>query len=82
MGRWTNDYKEFLLKLQHEGKIIDFKENHSTSSVTFTVNVKSVQLDKIVKTTGLEKFFKLDSYLPLTNMHAFDSFERITKVRR
>lgn len=71
VGKWTNDYKEFLLKMQKNGDIESFIENHTTTTVSFIINMKSVQLSRMKK-TGLEKVFKLDSSMSLNNMHAFD----------
>jgi len=71
VGRWTNDYKAHLVKMQGKGEIQSFVEDHTTSTVSFTVTMKSVQLVRMVK-SGLEKVFKLESNLPITNMHAFD----------
>lgn len=57
--------------MEKNGEIESFVENHTTSSVSFTVNMKSVQLARMKK-AGLEKVFKLDSTMSLNNMHAFD----------
>ena len=78
VGRWTNDYKELLSKMLGKGEIQGFVENHSTNSVSFTVEMKSVQLKRMEK-TGLEQVFKLESNLPMTNMHAFDPERNVKK---
>ena len=78
VGRWTNDYKTLLLRMRDKGEIQSFKENHTTTSVSFTVILKSVQLDRMVK-SGLHKSFRLISALPATNMHAFDQNNIIRK---
>lgn len=64
--------------MQKKGEIESFVENHTTSTVSFTVNMKSVQLSRMKK-TGLEKVFKLDSNLSLNNMHAFDDMNTIRR---
>mmetsp|Transcript_31959 Transcript_31959/g.95704 ORF Transcript_31959/g.95704 Transcript_31959/m.95704 type:complete len:1312 (-) Transcript_31959:14-3949(-) len=78
LGRWTTDYKNHLLKMRDRGEIQSFVENHTTSSVAFTVNLKSVQLTRMVK-SGLHKAFKLESIMSCTNMHAFDGNNVIQK---
>jgi len=78
VGKWTNDYKKHLIAMQSKGEIESFVENHTTSSASFIVTMKSVQLNRMMK-TGLEKVFKLQSSLPLTNMHAFDANSSIQK---
>lgn len=64
--------------MQSKGEIESFVENHTTSSASFIVTMKSIQLKRMMK-TGLEKVFKLQSNLPLTNMHAFDANSSIQK---
>lgn len=76
VGRWTNDYKSHLLKMRERGEIQSFIEDHTTTSVSFIVNVNSVQLARMMK-TGLEKPFKLETNLPITNMNAFNSTHSI-----
>lgn len=78
VGKWTNDYKNHLIKMQSKGEIDSFIENHTTTSVSFIVTLKSVQLARMLK-TGLEKAFRLEANLPLTNMNAFDPNNRIQK---
>ena len=78
IGVWTNSYKSFLLKLQSKGTIVDFKEGHTTTQVSFTVKLKSAELQRMHK-SGLEKAFKLRANLPLTNMNAFDSLGTMQK---
>ena len=78
MGKWTNDYKAYLLKMQNKGDIDSFIEDHTTTTVSFIVSMKSVQLTRMMK-AGLEKVFKLDGNMPLTNMNAFDSNISIQK---
>lgn len=78
VGRWTNDYKAHLLKMRDKGQIRSFVENHTTTEVSFTVNLKAVQLDRMMK-SGLEKAFKLVSNLSTTNMNAFGADQSIKK---
>ena len=78
IGIWTNNYKTFLLKMQEKGTIVDFKEDHTTTKVSFTVKLKSAELHRMQQ-SGLEKAFKLNSNLPMTNMNAFDDQSAIQK---
>lgn len=64
--------------MQKKGEIESFIENHTTSTVSFTVNMKSVQLTRMKK-SGLEKTFNLNTSISLNNMHAFDHNNNIQK---
>jgi DNA topoisomerase-2 len=64
--------------MQSKGEIDSFIENHTTNSVSFTVTLKSVQLTRMLK-SGLEKAFRLETSLPISNMNAFDPHNRIQK---
>jgi DNA topoisomerase-2 len=78
IGTWTNSYKAQLLTMREKGVITDFEENHTTTKVSFKVQMQPPQLSKMKK-SGLEKAFKLKSNLLLTNMNAFDSSNNISK---
>jgi len=78
VGVWTNRYKSFLLKMQSKGTIVDFQEDHTTTKVSFTIQLKSSQLLRMQQ-LGLEQSFKLKSNLQLTNMNAFDTQGNIKK---
>lgn len=80
VGRWTNDYKAHLLRMCGKAEIQSFVENHTTTSVSFTVNANSASLARMVK-SGAHKKFKLETSLPKTNMHAFDANNTIQKFR-
>jgi DNA topoisomerase-2 len=77
VGRWTSDYKEHLLKMRSKSLISSIVENHTTTSVHFTVNMTSIQLSRI--TDKLLKTFKLESNMPTTNMNAFKADNVIEK---
>lgn len=78
IGVWTSKYKAHLLKLQAKGTITDFLEDHTTTKVSFKVRLKAAELARMKK-RGLEKSFKLESSLALTNMNAFDHNGQIQK---
>lgn len=75
---WTDTYKATLLRMRDRGEIQDFTENHTTTRVSFSVELKRAQLQRI-EASGLEKFFRLRGSLPTTNMHAFDGQHRLQK---
>ncbi|KAL3911694.1 MAG: hypothetical protein SGILL_007179 [Bacillariaceae sp.] len=78
IGVWTNNYKAHLLKMQSKGIILDFKEDHTTTKVSFKVRMKPGQLSRM-KQAGLEKSFRLRSNLQTTNMNSFDKDGKIQK---
>ncbi|CAB1111878.1 unnamed protein product [Ectocarpus sp. CCAP 1310/34] len=52
--------------------IKDFKENHTDTTVHFTVTMSMEDLDALDKGDGLYKFFKLESSVSTNNMVLFD----------
>ena len=84
---WTQDYKIFLEKLMTgdekkkiDAEIKDFKENHTDTTVSFTVTMDKNKIDKIEgEKEGLHGKFKLRTKLNTTNMNAFDKHGRIVK---
>lgn len=66
--------------MRDKGEILSFVENHTTTKVSFTVSMKGVQLNRMLK-SGLEKVFKLESTLLTTNMNAFDADNNIVKYQ-
>jgi DNA topoisomerase-2 len=78
IGVWTNSYKTHLLKMQSKGIITDFKEDHTTTKVSFRVRMKPGQLSRMQQ-AGLEKSFRLRSNLQTTNMNSFDKDGMIQK---
>lgn len=72
IGKWTNDYKEFLDGLVDT--TIESYENHSTEEdVHFKIKMKDAESVNVVKT------FKLTSTINTSNMHLFNSEGRIHK---
>jgi DNA topoisomerase II len=78
IGVWTNSYKAHLLRMQSKGIVLDFKEDHTTTKVSFKVVLKPSQLLRMQQ-AGLEKSFRLGSNLQTTNMNAFDAHGQIQK---
>ncbi|GKY92387.1 hypothetical protein MPSEU_000209600 [Mayamaea pseudoterrestris] len=78
LGVWTNVYKAQLIKMRDRGEIQHFKEEHTSSQVKFEIQLKRVQLNRMMD-SGLEHVLKLKRSLPTTNMNAFDSVNRLRK---
>lgn len=72
IGTWTNDFKEFLETMVTEGKIKDFRDDSTDTTVSFTINV-----DSSVGAIDPVKFFKLQSTISKSNMVAFDPSGKI-----
>ena len=77
IGKWTNDYKNQLLRMRGRGQIHSIIEDHTTTSVAFTVGMKSTQLNRMK--SSLTEYFRLESKMLLTNMHAFDGDNSIQR---
>ena len=79
VGRWTNAYKQALLKLRDNGEINSIIEDHTTTSVSFTVGMKAAKVSRISTPGGGRNTFRLDSNILTTNMNAFDRNNVIQK---
>jgi len=86
--KWTQDYKLFLETMMNgnpakkqEPEIKDFAENHTDTTVAFTVTTSTKdQMDALENFKGgLMAKFKLTSNLSTSNMNLFDSEGRIIK---
>lgn len=75
VGKWTQDYKKFLTELAIPEKktpvISDFKENHTDTTVHFTIILNPEQA-KALEGQDLYKFFKIETPLKITNFNLFD----------
>jgi DNA topoisomerase II len=84
VGKTTTDYKQFLEGLligaSDSGFIKEFRENHTDTTVLFTLTLAPEKLAEIcAESGGLVKKFKIDGSTATTNMHAFDTDSKITK---
>jgi len=95
VGKWVNDYKATLeswtiggvsmAAAGDEAKAVtpfikDFKENHTDTTVKFTITVDPAQFPEIYHSLGgLQKKFKLDGSVATSNMHMFDGNAVIRK---
>ncbi len=84
---WTQDYKIFIEKMMTgdekkkiDAEIKDFKENHTDTTVSFTITATKEMIDKFEKDKdGLHGKFKLRNRLNTSNMNVFDKHGRIVK---
>lgn len=84
VGKSTTDYKQFLegmlIGAGESGFIKEFKENHTDTTVLFTISIAPEKLSEICSESGgLVKKFKIDGSTATSNMHAFDTDNKITK---
>jgi DNA topoisomerase II len=85
--KWTQDYKLFLEAMMNgdpakkiESEIKDFKENHTDTTVAFTVICSKENIDKFeADPKGLHGKFKLTGSISTSNMNLFDADGRIAK---
>lgn len=84
---WTQDCKNFLEKMlvskdrSVEAEIRDFTENHTDTTVSFTITATKDVIDTWEKLPkgGLYAKFKLLSTLSTTNMNLYDTDQKIVK---
>ena len=92
IGKWTQDYKQFLESMVIGGPgaaegaaaasmiVKDFKENHTDTTVLFTVTLPAEKLvDACNEKGGIHKKFKLETSISTSNMHAFNFENQIQK---
>ena len=81
IGRWTQDYKQILTEMLLPEKraplIADFKENHTDTTVHFTILLTPEQAESI-KRQDLYKFFKLETTITTNNFNLFSPTGQIT----
>eukprot|EP00531_Pseudo-nitzschia_arenysensis_P017060 CAMPEP_0116147982 /NCGR_PEP_ID=MMETSP0329-20121206/18076_1 /TAXON_ID=697910 /ORGANISM="Pseudo-nitzschia arenysensis, Strain B593" /LENGTH=1429 /DNA_ID=CAMNT_0003644009 /DNA_START=85 /DNA_END=4370 /DNA_ORIENTATION=- len=84
---WTQDCKNFLEKMlvpsdkSSEAEIKDFTENHTDTTVRFTITATKEKIDAWEKLPkgGLYAKFKLVSSMSTTNMNLYDIDRKIVK---
>ncbi|RQM31206.1 hypothetical protein B5M09_010092, partial [Aphanomyces astaci] len=82
VGKWIDDYKTFLWSLVAAKKVQTFTEHHTDRTVHFEVVVpKDDSDDDLAAGIDWTKWFKLESNLNTTNMHAFDSTNTLQKYQ-
>eukprot|EP00604_Paraphysomonas_vestita_P002078 CAMPEP_0174819746 /NCGR_PEP_ID=MMETSP1107-20130205/3173_1 /TAXON_ID=36770 /ORGANISM="Paraphysomonas vestita, Strain GFlagA" /LENGTH=901 /DNA_ID=CAMNT_0016033833 /DNA_START=245 /DNA_END=2951 /DNA_ORIENTATION=- len=87
VGKSTTDYKQFLESMligaAENGIIKEFKENHTDTTVLFTITLPPEKLIEINNESGgLVKKFKIEGSTATSNMHVFDVEGKITKFEK
>ena len=83
--KWTQDYKVFLEEMiagngKKAPEIKDFKENHTDTTVSFTITADKEQIDEYEKDKkGLPGKFKLVGTISTSNMVLFNTEARLVK---
>ena len=70
LGKYLQDFKEYLDSLVEKKIIIDFREKHTVEDVLFEIDFQGEPDTSILK---------LESSIRTSNMHAFDPFGKIKK---
>ena len=74
VGRWTQDYKQFLCDLVEQGDVVTgFRENHTDTEVMFTVSVKKEKAAELKERERLMRELRLTGSLTTSNFILFDS---------
>lgn len=87
IGKWTQDYKTFLEEMmtgtdKSPSAISDFKENHTDTTVSFTITATKEKIDEFEKgKDGLMGKFKLSTTISTKNMTLFDVDGKIHKYK-
>nr|AAS90120.1 DNA topoisomerase type 2 [Tetrahymena thermophila] len=81
--KWIRDYKNFLEEKLESTKdkdpeIEDIKEYHAGNRVHFVVKMSEKQMEKVQR-EGIDKYFKLQSTIPTTNMVLFNHEGKLTR---
>ena len=82
IGRWTKDYKDYLMKMADRGGLRELTENHTENSVSFLLRLRPDAIDSLERSGrkgGLARALHLERNISLSNMHAFDGRGRLRK---
>ena len=80
IGEWTENYKQFLEKMEADDRIITFKNNSGDTTVDFDIKIKKETLQQWEYEGSLEKNLKLTSNINATNMHVFNEKGQLQKM--
>jgi DNA topoisomerase II len=80
IGKWTQNYKEFLETLIEANEIIDYKNNCDDTTVSFKIVMQKLVIDQLIESGEMIKKLKLTSSISTSNMHVFDSDCKIRKM--
>ncbi len=80
IGTWTDDYKNFLDKLETNNVILSYINASSETDVSFTIKVSIETLNEWNNDKSICKNLKLTSHLSANNMYVFDEKNQIVKM--
>jgi DNA topoisomerase-2 len=80
IGKWTQNYKEFLESLVESNEILDYRNGSDDKKVSFKVMFQKTVLDELETKGEIVKKLKLTGYINTSNMHVFDEKCMIRKV--
>jgi len=80
IGKWTQNYKEFLETLLESNEILDYKNNSDDKKVYFKVVFQKTVLDELEAKNEIVKKLKLTTVINTSNMHVFDENCTIRKM--
>uniref|UniRef100_A0A6C0B025 DNA topoisomerase (ATP-hydrolyzing) n=1 Tax=viral metagenome TaxID=1070528 RepID=A0A6C0B025_9ZZZZ len=80
IGKWTQNYKEFLESLVESNEILDYRNGSDDRKVFFKVMFQKTVLDELETKNEIVKKLKLTTFINTTNMHVFDEKCTIRKV--
>jgi DNA topoisomerase-2 len=80
IGKWTQNYKEFLETLVEANEIIDYKNNCDDTTVNFKVIMQKIVIDQLISSGEMVKKLKLTTSISTSNMHVFDADCKIRKM--
>jgi DNA topoisomerase-2 len=76
---WTQTYKDWLETLLAEGKIKDYKNYSTDTTVDFVIELPSTAAMEEAKATGLKKKFRLSAMVATSNMVLFDDENKLQR---
>eukprot|EP00949_MAST-11_sp_MAST-11-sp1_P000447 g447.t1 len=79
VGKWVSKYKEDLEdpKKFPEGFVLDIRENHTETKVSFTIKISAEAAAKLKTDADVVQKFNLSTTISLTNMTCFNSDGKI-----
>ena len=80
IGKWIQNYKEFLDNLLETNEILDYKNNSDDKRVSFKVVFQKTIIDELESKNEITKKLKLTSVINTSNMHVFDENCSIRKI--
>lgn len=82
IGVWTEDYIEFMKKLETDGEIQHFDNRSSEVDVNIEITFGPARLNELMSTNKLADFLNLSKSITATNMHVLDENRQIVKIKQ